>query len=206
MILHLTGGIYIMKELLDRKWWVVLFSAVIITGTISFITFSYNSEKKLQQDTKESLDKSTYQKELKSHIDLLNAKYDQIVAKEWLPAWDIINGNKNNVNKAELIEKMNQISNDFSELSSQMENFKAEKKLQDTDLKKKMNHFRIAFIAASNYMKNAASSVSEDLSDGTPLNEISQNTLHPLGLADQNMVMALSTLSEINNLFGITKK
>lgn len=69
-----------------------------------------------------------------------------------------------------------------------------------------MNHFRIAFIAASNYMKNAASSVSEDLSDGTPLNEISQNTLHPLGLADQNMVMALSTLSEINNLFGITKK
>ncbi|MGR5985577.1 hypothetical protein ACUC2M_15400 [Bacillus cytotoxicus] len=41
-----------MKELFDRKWWVVLFSAVIITGTISFITFSYNSEKKLQQDTK----------------------------------------------------------------------------------------------------------------------------------------------------------
>ncbi|EOW9527156.1 hypothetical protein ACO11K_000761 [Bacillus cytotoxicus] len=195
-----------MKKLFYRKWWVVLFSAVIITGAISFITFSYNSEKKLQQDTKEPLDKSTYQKELKSHIDLFNAKYDQIVAKEWLPVWDIINENKGNVNKAELIEKMNQISNDFSELSSQMENFKAEKKLQDADLKEKMNHFRIAFIAASNYMKSAASSVSEHLSDGTPLNEISQNTLHPLGLADQNMVMALSTLSEINNILGIIKK
>ena len=110
------------------------------------------------------------------------------------------------INTAELLDKMNHIANQFNEISKKTETFKAEEKMKDPALKQKINHFKTAFIAASNCMENAALSVTQGLNNEKPLKDSLENTTQSLGLADQNIVMALSMLAELEGILGITKK
>ncbi|PEY37266.1 hypothetical protein CN354_13840 [Bacillus cereus] len=194
-----------MKKSFHKKWWLWLFSILIIASIGIIVFFNYTKETKIQT-TKEPIDKKIYQQELKSQIDSLTTKYDNIVEQEWLPAWTELNSNPGNINTAGLLDKMNSIANQFNEISKKTETFKAEEKMKDPALKQKISHFKTAFIAASNCMENAALSVTQGLNNEKPLKDSLENATQSLGLADQNIVMALSTLAELEGILGITKK
>ncbi|MGG3520426.1 hypothetical protein ABES33_10820 [Bacillus pseudomycoides] len=194
-----------MKKLFHKKWWLCLFSTLIIASIGVIVFLNYTKEKKIQT-TKEPIDKKIYQQELKSQIDLLTTNYDTIVEQEWLPTWTELNSKSGNINTTELLDKMNNIANQFNEISKNTEIFKAEEKMKDPALKQKISHFKTAFIAASNCMENAALSITQSLNNEKPLKDSLENATQSLGLADQNIVMALSTLAELEGILGITKK
>ncbi|EEL50748.1 MULTISPECIES: hypothetical protein [Bacillus cereus group] len=194
-----------MKKSFYKKWWFWLFSILIITSIGTIVFLNYTKETKIQT-IKEPIDKKIYQQELKSQIDSLTTKYDNIVEQEWLPTWTKLNSNPDNINTAELLDKMNNIANQFNEISKNTETFKAEGKMNDPALKQKINHFKTAFIAASNCMENAALSVTQGLNNEKPIKDSLENATQSLGLADQNIVMALSMLAELEGIFGITQK
>ncbi|PEF73298.1 hypothetical protein CON94_21710 [Bacillus pseudomycoides] len=194
-----------MKKLFHKKWWLCLFSTLIIASIGVIVFLNYTKEKKIQT-TKEPIDKKIYQQELKSQIDLLTTNYDTIVEQEWLPTWTELNSKSGNINTTELLDKMNNIANQFNEISKKTETFKAEEKMKDPALKQKINHFKTAFIASSNCMENAALSITQGLNNEKPLKDSLENATQSLGLADQNIVMALSTLAELEGILGITKK
>ncbi|AIK39709.1 hypothetical protein BG07_5351 [Bacillus pseudomycoides] len=194
-----------MKKLFHKKWWLCLFSTLIIASIGVIVFLNYTKEKKIQT-TKEPIDKKIYQQELKSQIDLLTTNYDTIVEQEWLPTWTELNSKSGNINTTELLDKMNHIANQFNEISKKTETFKAEERMKDPALKQKINHFKTAFIAASNCMENAALSITQGLNNEKPLKDSLENATQSLGLADQNIVMALSTLAELEGILGITKK
>ena len=194
-----------MKKLFHKKWWLCLFSTLIIASIGVIVFLNYTKEKKIQT-TKEPIDKKIYQQELKSQIDLLTTNYDTIVEQEWLPTWTELNSKSGNINTTELLDKINNIANQFNEISKKTETFKAEERMKDPALKQKINHFKTAFIAASNCMENAALSITQGLNNEKPLKDSLENATQSLGLADQNIVMALSTLAELEGILGITKK
>ncbi|PFK42872.1 hypothetical protein COI93_11245 [Bacillus cereus] len=194
-----------MKKSFYKKWWFWLFSILIITSIGTIVFLNYTKETKIQT-IKEPIDKKIYQQELKSQIDSLTTKYDNIVAQEWLPTWTKLNSNPGNINTAELLDKMNNIANQFNEISKKTETFKAEEKMNDPALKQKTNHFKTAFIAASNCMENAALSVTQGLNNEKPIKDSLENATQSLGLADQNIVMALSMLAELEGILGITQQ
>ncbi|MEN1936063.1 hypothetical protein AAIE21_10690 [Paenibacillus sp. 102] len=194
-----------MKKSFYKKWWFWLFNILIIASIGAIVFLNYTKETKIQT-TKEPIDKKIYQRELKSQIDFFTTKYDNIVEREWLPAWTKINSNPSHINTAESLDKMNNVANHYNELATKMDAFQAENNMNDPNLKKKMNSFRKEFIAASNYMGNAALSVIQSDKNGTPLDESIHNAKESLGLADQHIVIALSTLNEIEEILGITQK
>ncbi|MBJ8031439.1 hypothetical protein [Bacillus cereus group sp. N21] len=194
-----------MKKLFHKKWWLCLFSTLIIASIGVIVFLNYTKEKKIQT-TKEPINKKIYQQELKSQIDLLTTNYDTIVEQEWLPTWTELNSKSGNINTTELLDKMSHIANQFNEISKKTETFKAQEKMKDPALKQKINHFKTAFIAASNCMENAALSITQGLNNEKPLKDSLENATQSLGLADQNIVMALSTLAELEGILGITKK
>lgn len=194
-----------MKKSFYKKWCLCLFSTLIITSIGVIIFLNYTKEKKIQT-VKEPVDKKIYQQELKSPIDLLTTNYDNIVEQDWLPTWTELNSNPGNINTADLLDKMNSIANQFNEISKKTEIFKAEEKIKDPAIKQKIEHFKTAFTAASNCMENAALSVTQGLNNEKPLKDSLENATQSLGLADQNIVIALSTLAEVEGKLGITKK
>lgn len=194
-----------MRKSFHKKWWFWLFSMMIITSIVAIIFLNYTKETKIQT-TKEPVDKKIYQQKLKSQIDFLTTKYDNIIEQEWLPAWTEINLNPSNINTAESLDKMNNVANHYNELAKKMDAFNAENNMNDSDLKKKMNSFRKEFIAASNCMENATLSVIQSFKNGTPLDQSIHNAKESLGLADQHIVIALSTLNEIEEILGVTQK
>ncbi|KEK23459.1 hypothetical protein [Bacillus gaemokensis] len=194
-----------MRKLFYKKRLFWLFSMIIIAsiGLTIFLNFTKETKK---QATNEPIDKTIYQQELKSQIDLITTKYDNIVEQDWLPTWTDLNSNPSNIHTTELLDKMNNIAKHFNEISKKTETFKAEEKMKDPTLKQKINNFKTAFIAASNCMANAALSVTHSLNNEKPLKDGVENATQSLGLADQNIVMALSTLNELEEMLGITKK
>ncbi|WP_459503163.1 hypothetical protein [Bacillus sp. C1] len=194
-----------MKKSFYKKWWFWLFCLLLISSTVAIILLNQTKKPNIQS-TKEPIDKKIYQQELKTPIDLLTTKYDNIVEQEWIPAWTELNSNPININTAELLDKMNHMANQFNEISKQMEEFKAAEKMTDSALKQKTNYFNTAFIAASNCMENAALSVIQGLNKEKPLQDSLENATQSLGLADQNITIALSTLAELESILQLTKK
>ncbi|YAR63632.1 hypothetical protein ACUIAK_14315 [Bacillus cytotoxicus] len=70
-----------MKELFDRKWWVVLLVRSSLQAQFLLLHSATIQRKNFNRIQKNPLTNLLIKKELKSHIDLLNAKYDQIVAR-----------------------------------------------------------------------------------------------------------------------------
>lgn len=194
-----------MKNFFYQKWWFISLSIMIIISMGAIILSHYVNEPTIKT-IKAPVDKKIYQQELKSQIDLLTTKYDHIVERDWLPTWTELNSNSGNIHTAELLDKMNNIAKQFNEISKKTDEFKAEEKMKDPALKQQINHFKTAFIAASNCMENAAFSVMQGLNNEKTLKDSLENATQSLGLADQNITMALSTLAELEDILGITKK
>ncbi|OJE46350.1 hypothetical protein BAQ49_29305 [Bacillus proteolyticus] len=187
-----------MKKLFFNKWMVVI-SIFIIFYTIK----DKNNNKKV---TIETVDTKAFKTKLQPKIKELTTNYNDIIEKDWLPAWEEINTNGDSVDRNKLLITMSAVSKQYETIMNEIDTIKIEENITDIHIQKQLIQFRTQFKSASNYMKNAADLIIDKYNNSTPTNEIIENTKQALGLADQHIVIALSTLNEVKDKLGISKK
>ncbi|GCF77372.1 hypothetical protein CN445_29740 [Bacillus cereus] len=191
-----------MKKLFFNKWTVV-FSILIIASTIFYTIKDRNNK---ESATVETVDTKTFKTKLQPKINELTTNYNDIIEKDWLPAWEEINTNGDSVDRNKLLVTMSAVSKQYETIMKEIDTMKIEENITDIHIQEQLIQFTTQFKAASNFMKNAADLIIDGYNNSTPTNETIENTKHALGLADQHIVIALSTLNEIEDKLGISKK
>jgi len=191
-----------LKKLFFNKWTVV-FSILIIAGTIFYTIKDRNNK---ESATVETVDTKTFKTKLQPKINELTTNYNDIIEKDWLPAWEEINTNGDSVDRNKLLVTMSAVSKQYETIMKEIDTMKIEENITDIHIQEQLIQFTTQFKAASNFMKNAADLIIDGYNNSTPTNETIENTKHALGLADQHIVIALSTLNEIEDKLGISKK
>ncbi|EEL87928.1 hypothetical protein bcere0029_22300 [Bacillus cereus AH1272] len=191
-----------MKKLFFNKWTVV-FSILIIASTIFYTIKDRNNK---ESATVETVDTKTFKTKLQPKINELTTNYNDIIEKDWLPAWEEINTNGDSVDRNKLLVTMSAVSKQYETIMKEIDTMKIEENITDIHIQEQLIPFTTQFKAASNFMKNAADLIIDGYNNSTPTNETIENTKHALGLADQHIVIALSTLNEIEDKLGISKK
>lgn len=191
-----------MKKLFFNKW-IVVISIFIISITIFYTIKDKNNNEK---GTVETVDTKTFKTKLQPKINELTINYNDIIEKDWLPAWEEINTNGDSVDRNKLLVTMSAVSKQYETIMKEIDTMKIEENITDIHIQEQLIYFTTEFKAASNFMKNAADLIIDGANNSTPANEIIENTKHALGLADQHIVIALSTLNEVEDKLGLSKK
>ncbi|ALQ67973.1 hypothetical protein [Bacillus thuringiensis] len=191
-----------MQKLLFTKWTVVI-SIFIIFGTIFYVTNGKNNNEKA---TVETADTKTFKTKLQPKINELTTNYNDIIEKDWLPAWEEINTNGDSVDRNKLLVTMNAVSKQYETIMNEIDTLKIEENITDINIQKQLIEFTTQFKSASNFMKNATNLIRDGVNNSTPTSETIEKTKHALGLADQHIVVALSTLTEVEEKLGLAKK
>ncbi|PGO22604.1 hypothetical protein CN984_26030 [Bacillus cereus] len=191
-----------MKKLFFNKWTVVL-SILIIASTIFYTIKDRNNK---ESATVETVDTKTFKAKLQPKINELTTNYNDIIEKDWLPAWEEINTNGDAVDRNKLLVTMSAVSKQYETIISEIDTIIIEENITDIHIQEQLIQFTTQFKAASNFMKNAADLIIDKYNNSTPANEIIEETKQALGLADQHIVIALSTLNEIKDKLGLSKK
>ncbi|QDQ05961.1 hypothetical protein [Bacillus sp. BD59S] len=191
-----------MQKLLFTKWTVVI-SIFIIFSTILYVTNVKNNNKKA---TVETVDTKIFKTKLQPKINELTINYNDIIEKDWLPAWEEINTNGDSVDRNKLLVTMNAVSRQYETIMNEIDMLKIEENITDINIQKQLIEFTTQFKSASNFMKNAANLIIDGANNSTPTNETIEKTKHALGLADQHIVIALSTLTEVEEKLALAKK
>ncbi|PGL38975.1 hypothetical protein CN930_11580 [Bacillus cereus] len=191
-----------MKKLFFNKWTVV-FSILIIASTIFYTIKDRNNKESV---TVETVDTKTFKTKLQPKINELTTNYNDIIEKDWLPAWEEINTNGDSVDRNKLLVTMSAVSKQYETIMKEIDTMKIEENITDIHIQEQLIQFTTQFKAASNFMENAADLIIDGYNNSTPTNETIENTKHALGLADQHIVIALSTLNEIKDKLGLSKK
>jgi len=191
-----------LKKLFFTKWTVVIF-IFIIFGTIFYVTNVKNNNEKV---TVETVDTKTFKAKLQPKINELTTNYNDIIEKDWLPAWEEINTNGDAVDRNKLLVTMSAVSKQYETIISEIDTIIIEENITDIHIQEQLIQFTTQFKSASNFMKNAADLIIDKYNNSTPANEIIEETKQALGLADQHIVIALSTLNEIKDKLGLSKK
>ncbi|GAB6551478.1 hypothetical protein ACQVSN_00330 [Bacillus mobilis] len=191
-----------MKKLFFNKWTIVI-SIFIITCTIFYTT----TDKKINEKTTvETIDTKIFKTKLQLKIDELTTNYNDIIEKDWLPAWEEINTNGDSVDKDKLLVTMTAISKQYEKIINEIDTLKINENISEVQIQKQLVYFATEFKTASKFMKNAADLIIDGANNSTPSNKTVENTKHALGLADQHIVLALSTLNEVEVKLGLAKK
>ncbi|KKZ92773.1 hypothetical protein B4147_2009 [Bacillus wiedmannii] len=191
-----------MKNLFFNKWTIVI-SIFIIACTIFYTTKEKNNNEKT---TVETIDTKTFKTKFQPKIDELTTNYNDIIEKDWLPAWEEINTNGDSVDRDKLLVTMNAISKQYEKIMNEIDTVKIKENISEVQIQEQLIYFTTEFKTASKFMKNAADLIIDGASNSTPSNETIENTKHALGLADQHIVIALSILNEVEGKLGLTKK
>ncbi|EMX0192924.1 hypothetical protein AAFX88_003934 [Bacillus cereus] len=191
-----------MQKLLFTKWTVII-SIFIIFGTIFYVTNVKNNNEKAPVET---ADTKTFKTKLQPKINELTTNYNEIIEKDWLPAWEEINTNGDSVDRNKLLVTMNAVSKQYETIMNEIDTLKIEENITDIDIQKQLIQFTTQFKSASNFMKNATNLIIDGTNNSIPTNETIEKTKQALGLADQHIVIALSTLNEVEDKLGLTKK
>jgi len=191
-----------LKKLFFTKWTVVIF-IFIIFGTIFYVTNVKNNNEKV---TVETVDTKTFKAKLQPKINELTTNYNDIIEKDWLPAWEEINTNGDAVDRNKLLVTMSAVSKQYETIISEIDTIIIEENITDIHIQEQLIQFTTQFKSASNFMKNAADLIIDKYNNSTPANEIIEETKQALGLADQHIVIALSTLNKIKDKLGLSKK
>ncbi|MEC1966292.1 hypothetical protein P9G36_04615 [Bacillus cereus] len=191
-----------MQKLLFTKWTVII-SIFIIFGTIFYATNVKNNNEKAPVET---ADTKTFKTKLQPKINELTTNYNEIIEKDWLPAWEEINTNGDSVDRNKLLVTMNAVSKQYETIMNEIDTLKIEENITNIDIQKQLLQFTTQFKSASNFMKNAANLIIDGTNNSIPTNETIEKTKQALGLADQHIVIALSTLNEVEDKLGLTKK
>ncbi|OOR21771.1 hypothetical protein [Bacillus cereus] len=188
-----------MKKLLLNKWLLVV-SILIIAGTIFYAT------KDRKNAEKETVDTTTFRTQLQPKMNELTTNYNDIIENDWLPAWEEINTNGDSVDRNKLLVTMSAVSKQYEKIMKEIDTIQIEENITEVHIQTQLVYFTTEFKAASKFMKNAADLIIDGYNNSTPTNETIENTKHALGLADQHIVIALSTLNEVEDKLGISKK
>ncbi|PEI76883.1 hypothetical protein [Bacillus wiedmannii] len=191
-----------MQKLLFTKWTVVI-SIFIIFGTIFYVTNVKNNNEKA---TVETVDTKIFKTKLQPKIDELTTNYNDIIEKDWLPAWEEINTNGDSVDRNKLLVTMNAVSKQYEKIMNEIDTVNIKENISEVQIQERLIYFTTEFKTASKFMKNAADLIIDGANNSTPSNETIENTKHALGLADQHIVLALSTLNEVEVKLGLAKK
>ncbi|WP_433772078.1 hypothetical protein [Bacillus wiedmannii] len=191
-----------MKKSLFTKWTIII-SVFIIVGSIFYVTQDKRNSEKV---TVETIDTKTFKTKLQPKIDELTTNYNDIIEKDWLPAWEEINTYGDSVERNKLLVTMNAVSKQYETIMKEIDTLKIEENITDIHIQEQLIYFTTEFKAASNFMKNAADLIIDKYNNSTSADETIENTKHALGLADQHIVTALSTLNEIEDKLGLSKK
>ncbi|WP_395761555.1 hypothetical protein [Bacillus sp. 3G2] len=191
-----------MKKLFFNKWSIII-SIFIITCTIFYTT---TDKKNNEKTTVETIDTKIFKTKLQPKIDELTTNYNDIIEKDWLPAWEEINTNGDSVDKDKLLVTMTAISKQYEKIINEIDTLKINENISEVQIQKQLVYFATEFKTASKFMKNAADLIIDGANNSTPSNKTVENTKHALGLADQHIVLALSTLNEVEVKLGLAKK
>lgn len=100
------------EQIIFNKWTIVI-SIFIITCTIFYTTKDKNNNEKT---TVETIDTKSFKTKLQPKIDELTTNYNDIIEKDWLPAWEEINTNGDSVDRDKLLVTMTAISKQYEKL------------------------------------------------------------------------------------------
>ncbi|MFA2814203.1 hypothetical protein AB1I91_10735 [Bacillus paranthracis] len=191
-----------MQKLLFTKLSVII-SIFIIFGMIFYVTNVKNNNEKA---TVETVDTKIFKTKLQPKIDELTTSYNDIIEKDWLPAWEEINTNSDSVDRDKLLVTMNAVSKQYENIMNEIDILKIKEDISEVQIQEQLLYFTTEFKAASKFMKNAADLIIDGATNSTPNSATIENTKHALGLADQHIVIALSTLTEVEEKLGLSKK
>ncbi|KAB2441586.1 hypothetical protein [Bacillus luti] len=183
--------------------WAVIVSIFIIASTVFYVIKDKNTNEKA---TLETVDTKSFKTNLQPKIDKLTTSYTDIIEKDWLPAWEEIHTGGASRDKDKLLITMNTVSIQYETIMKEIDAIKIEENITEIHIQKQLIYFTTQFKAASKFMKHAADLIVDGANNSTLANETLENTKHALGLADHYIVIALSTLSEVENKLGISQK
>ncbi|PGA30258.1 ribonuclease, partial [Bacillus wiedmannii] len=163
-------------------------------------------EKQKAKEQKDNNDRIVYESEMKPQIDAMLKEYDSIWAQHWKPTWEKANSNPDSMNKSELRQEMELISEKYDEISNKIVNFKYEDKLTDPEIKKKFTDFRSEFVLATGYRSNAASAVVQGIKGVAPMKGRMEESLKSVKLSDEKLINALASVVSMEQKLGILKK
>lgn len=101
---------------------------------------------------------------------------------------------------------MSAISKQYEKIMNEIDTMKIKENISEVQIQEQLVYFTTEFKTASKFMKNAADLIIDGTTNSTPNSIIIKNTKHALGLADQHIVIALSTLTEVEEKLGLAKK
>ncbi|WP_342719375.1 hypothetical protein AAG068_11635 [Bacillus paramycoides] len=191
-----------MQKLFFTKW-TVFISIPIIFGTIFYVTNVKNNNEKA---TVETTDTKTFKTKLQPKINELTNNYNDIIDKHWLPAWKEINTSGDSVDRDKLLVTMSAVSKQYENIMNEIDTLKIKGNISEVQIQEQLVYFTTEFKAASKFMKNAADLIIDGAKNSTLNSATIENTKHALGLADQHIVIALSTLTEVEEKLGLAKK
>ncbi|KAA0766262.1 hypothetical protein [Bacillus sp. SH5-2] len=191
-----------MKKSFLNKWAIIV-SIVIIASTVFYAINDKNTNEKA---TLETVDTKSFKTNLQPKINELTTNYNDIIEKDWLPAWEEINTNGDSVDRNKLLVTMNAVSKQYENIMNEIDTLKIKENISEVKIQEQLVYFTTEFKAASKFMKNAADLIIDGATNSTPNSAIIENTKHALGLADQHIVIALSTLNEVEEKLGLAKK
>ncbi|PFA48717.1 hypothetical protein CN391_24340 [Bacillus anthracis] len=191
-----------MQKLLFTKWTVVI-SIFIIFGMIFYVTNVKNNNEKA---TVETVDTKIFKTKLQPKIDELTTNYNDIIEKDWLPAWEEINTTGDSVDRNKLLVTMNAVSKQYENIMNEIDTLKIKENISEVQIQEQLVYFATEFKAASKFMKNAADIIIDGATNSTLNSATIENTKHALGLADQHIVIALSTVTEVEEKLALVKK
>ncbi len=191
-----------MKKSFLNKWAIIV-SIVIIASTVFYAINDKNTNEKA---TLETVDTKSFKTNLQPKINELTTNYNNIIEKDWLPAWEEINTNGDSVDRNKLLVTMNAVSKQYENIMNEIDTLKIKENISEVKIQEQLVYFTTEFKAASKFMKNAADLIIDGATNSTPNSAIIENTKHALGLADQHIVIALSTLNEVEEKLGLAKK
>ena len=191
-----------MQKLLFTKWTVVI-SIFIIFGMIFYVTNVKNNNEKA---TVETVDTKIFKTTLQPKIDELTTNYNDIIEKDWLPAWEEINTTGDSVDRNKLLVTMNAVSKQYENIMNEIDTLKIKENISEVQIQEQLVYFATEFKAASKFMKNAADLIIDGATNSTLNSATIENTKHALGLADQHIVIALSTVTEVEEKLALVKK
>ncbi|KAB2451933.1 hypothetical protein F8160_03190 [Bacillus sp. CH126_4D] len=191
-----------MKKLFFNKRTIII-SIFIITCTIFYAIKDKNNNAKT---TVETVDTKSFKTKLKPKIDELTTNYNDIIEKDWLPAWEEINTSGDSVDRDKLLVTMSAVSKQYENIMNEIDTLKIIENISEVQIQEQLVYFTTEFKAASKFMKNAADLIIDGTKNSTLNSATIENTKHALGLADQHIVIALSTLTEVEEKLRLAKK
>ena len=123
-----------------------------------------------------------------------------------MPAWEEINTTGDSVDRNKLLVTMNAVSKQYENIMNEIDTLKIKENISEVQIQEQLVYFATEFKAASKFMKNAADLIIDGATNSTLNSATIENTKHALGLADQHIVIALSTVTEVEEKLALVKK